>query len=155
AHLVANFRIAARLGGLALQRTKLLFDFHDNVVDAREIDLGGFQLGFGEPFFGLEFRDAGGFFDDGAALHGFGGENQADAALLDDGVGVRPEADAHEHFLDIAEPPDAAVDQVFALAGAIEAPADDDFARLHGHNGLVGGLLPALELATGFSRGWG
>jgi hypothetical protein len=63
-----------------------------------------------EALFGFEFRDAGGFFDDGAALHWFGGENQADAALLNDGVGVRAQADAHEHFLDVAEPSDAAVD---------------------------------------------
>ena len=57
-----------------------------------------------QPLFGLEFRDAGGFFDDGAALHRLGGQNLADAALLDDGVGIRTQADAHEHFLNVAQP---------------------------------------------------
>ena len=141
AHLIANLGVAARFGGLALQRAELFFDFDDDVVDAREIDLRGFELGFRQPLLGFEFRDAGGFFDDGAALHGLGGENQADAALLDDGVGIRAQADAHEHFLNVAKPSDAAVDEVFALAGAIEPAADDDFAGLHGQNGFVGDLF--------------
>ncbi len=34
AHLVADFGVAPRLGGLALQRAKLFFDFHHDVVDA-------------------------------------------------------------------------------------------------------------------------
>src|SRR5205809_430217 len=63
AHLIANFGITACFGGLALQRAKLLFDFHHDVVNAGEIDLGGFQFGFREALLGLEFRDAGGFFD--------------------------------------------------------------------------------------------
>ncbi len=130
AHLVANLGVAASLTGLALQRAELFFDFDDDVVDAREIDFRGFQLGFGQTFFGLELGDAGSFFDDGAALHGFGGEDQTDAALFNYGVGIGAEADAHEHFLNVAQPRRAAVDQVFALAGPKETPADDDFTGL-------------------------
>src|SRR5438876_6160507 len=137
AHLIANFGIAARFGGLALQRAKLLFDLHHDVVDAGEIDLRRFELGFRETLLSLEFRDASGFLDDGAALHGFRGENQTDTALLDNGVGVRAEADAHEHFLNVAKPSHAAIDQVLALAGAIEAAADNDFARFRSQNRLV------------------
>ena len=37
AHLFANLGIPASLGGLALQRAELLFDFHDDVVDPRQI----------------------------------------------------------------------------------------------------------------------
>src|SRR5258708_3560755 len=129
AHLVADFRITARFGGLALQRAKLLFNFHHDVVDAGKIYFRGFQLGLGEALFGFEFRDAGGLFDNGAALHRLSRENQADAALLDNGVGVRAKADAHEHFLNVTEPSDAAIDQVLALARTIEAPADNDFPR--------------------------
>ena len=40
AHLIADFGVATRLSRLALQRAKLLFDFHHDVIDAREIDLG-------------------------------------------------------------------------------------------------------------------
>src|SRR5439155_7390934 len=113
-----------------------------------------FQFGFGKALLGLEFRDARGFFDDGAALHRLGGEDQPDASLFDDGVGVRAQSNAHEHFLDVAEPSHAAVDQVFALAGAIESPADDDFARLHSQYRFVCRLFLPFELATGFSWGW-
>ena len=137
AHLIADFGIAARFGSLALQRAELFLDFHHDVIDTREIHLGGFQLGFRKPLLGFEFGDTSGFFDDGATLHGLGGENQSDAALFDDGVRVRPQAHAHEHFLDIAEPSHTAIDQVFALAGTIEPPADHDFARFHGQNQLV------------------
>jgi hypothetical protein len=88
----------------------LLFDFHDDVVYAREIEAGRFELGFRQSFLCFEFCYASGFFNDGAPLHRFSGEDQADAALFDDGVGIRAEADAHKHFLDVAETPGAAVD---------------------------------------------
>ncbi len=89
AHLLANFRVTTRFGRLPLQRAQLLLDFHDNVINAREIKLGRLQLGFGQPFFCFEFRYARGFFDDCAALHRLGGKNLTDAALLDDCVRVR------------------------------------------------------------------
>ena len=101
-HLVANLRVAARLGSLALQGTKLLFHFNDDVVHARKIQLGRFELGFAQALLGLEFRDARGFFDDGAAFHGLGGKDLSDAALLDDGVRIGPEPNPHEHFLNVA-----------------------------------------------------
>ena len=104
AHLVANFGIASRLGRLALQRAELLFDFDDDVVDARKIDLRRFELRFRQALLGLELGDARGFFDDRAALVRLGRKDQPDAALLDDGVGIRTQADAHEHFLNVAQP---------------------------------------------------
>ena len=137
AHLLANFGVAARFGGLALQGAELLFDFDDDVVYAGQIHLGRFEFCFAEALFGFEFCYAGGFFDDGAALHRLGGEDLADAALFDDGVGVRPQADAHEHFLNVAQAADAAVDQVFALAAAIEAAADNHFTGLGDQRGLL------------------
>jgi hypothetical protein len=90
AHLLADFRVPPRLGGLPLERRELLFDFDVDVVDAGKIDLRGFQLGFGEAPLGLEFRDSRGLFDDRAPVGGLRAENLADAALLDDRVGVRP-----------------------------------------------------------------
>ena len=68
AHLIANFRVAPRLGRLPLQRAKLLFHFHDDIVDAVEIDLRGFELRFRQPLLRLEFRDAGSLFDDRSPL---------------------------------------------------------------------------------------
>ena len=89
AHLFAQLGVAPRLRCLALQRSKLLFDFDENVVDARKIDLRGFELRFRQAPLGLVHRDAGGFFDDGAAVHRLRVQDLADAALLDDGVAVR------------------------------------------------------------------
>ena len=34
---------------------------------------------------------------------GFVDKDLSDAALFDDGVGIRPQADAHEHFLNVAQ----------------------------------------------------
>ena len=107
----------------------------------------GFELGFGQALLGLELGDAGGLFDDGAAVGGLGAEHLADAALLDDGVGVRAQADAHEEVLNVAQARGAAVDEVFALAGAIQAAADDHFAGM-GVRLLLGGALLAEWVRT-------
>ena len=154
AHLFAQLGVAPRLGCLALQRSELLFDFDENVVDARKIDLRGFELGFRQALLGLVHGDAGGFFDDRAAVHGLGIQDLADAALLDDGVAIRAETDAHEDFLDVAQAGDAAIDQIFALSGTIQAATDDDFAESYGDRGLFGGaLLPVLAASGGSSAG--
>ena len=89
----------------------------------------------------LNLRDAGGFFDDGAAVLRLGAENLADAALLDDGVAFRPEAGAHEDVLNVAQAGRAAVDQVFAFAGTEQAASDGDFA-LFGGRASVPQLFP-------------
>ena len=119
--------VALGLGCLPLERIHLAGDFLQDVVDARQILLGAFQLGFGQALAGLELGDAGGLFDDRAAVLRLGAENLADAALLDDGVAFRPEAGAHEEVLDIAQAGGAAVDQVFAFARAVQAAGDGDF----------------------------
>ena len=56
--------IAPRLGGLPLERIHLAGDFLQDVVDARQVLLGAFQLGFRQALARLELGDAGGFFDD-------------------------------------------------------------------------------------------
>ena len=145
AHLVANFRISPRLRRLPLQRPKLLLHLDDDVVHARQVYFRRFQLRFRQPFLGLEFRHARGFFDDRAPLHRLGGKDQPDAPLFDDGVGIRAKPHAHEHFLDVAQARDAAVDEVFALSGTIQPPADHDFAGLRCQHGLVFRFLLSLE----------
>ena len=126
-HFGTQFAVALGLGGLPLQRIDLPADFFENVEHARQILLRAFELGFGQPLLGLEARDARRFFDNGAAVLRAVAENLADAALLDDGVAFRSQAGAHEQVLDVAQPRGSAVDQVFALAGAEQAPRDGDF----------------------------
>ena len=120
--------VAPRLGRLPLERIHLAGDFLQNVVDARQVLLGAFQLGFGQPLARLELGDAGGFFDHRAAVLRLGAEDLPDAPLLDDGVALRPQAGAHEDVLDVAQARGAAVDQVFAFAGTEQAPRDGDLA---------------------------
>src|SRR6185437_12362686 len=81
--------VALRLGGLALERIHLAGDFFKDVIDAGKVLARGFEAGFGHATLGLVLANAGGFFDDGAALVGFGTEDLPDAALFDDGVGLR------------------------------------------------------------------
>ena len=137
AHLLAQFGITACFRSLALQRGKLLFNFDEDVVDAREIHARGFEFGFGEAALRLVHSDAGSFFNNGAAIHGPRIQNLPDAALLDDGVGIWAKTHAHEEFLDVAEAGDAAIKNVFALARAVEAAADYDFAGLGRVHGFV------------------
>ncbi len=63
-----EFAVALGLGGLPLQRIDLARDFFQDVVHAGEVLLGAFELGFGKSLAGFELGDAGGFFDDGAAV---------------------------------------------------------------------------------------
>ena len=106
AELVAEGAVTLGLGGLALERVHLAGDFFEDVVDAGEVLAGGFEAEFGEALLGLEASDAGGLFEDGAAVEGLGAEELADALLADDGVGLAAEAGAHEDVLNVAEAAD-------------------------------------------------
>ena len=132
AKFVAECAVALGLGGLALERGHLAGDFVEDVVDAGEIEAGGLEAEFGEALFGLEAGDAGGFFDDGAAIEGLGAEELADALLADDGVGLAAEAGAHEDVLNVAQATDLAVEEVLGVAGAEEAAGDGEFAGADG-----------------------
>ena len=143
---------------MPLEGCKLFFDFHKNIVDAREIDLGGLELGLGQTLLGFKLGNSSGFFDDRPAVRRLGAQNLSNAPLFDDGVGIGSEADAHKQFLNVAQSSGAAIDEIFALAGAIEPAANDDFAgarpcrRFLSHSRLPGGLIirhsgrPALRL---------
>ncbi len=118
--------VAARLGSLPLEGIDLAGDLFENVVDARKVLLGALQLGFREAFAGFELGDARGLLDNVAAILRLGAEDLADTPLFDDGVALRAQSGAHEDILDVAQPGGTAVDQVFALAGAVQAPGDGD-----------------------------
>ena len=132
AQLVAECAVTLGLGGLALERGHLPGDFFEDVVDAGEILFGGFEAEFGEALLGLEAGDAGGLFDDAAAVEGLGAEQLADALLADDGVGLAAEAGAHEDVLNVAQAADLAVEQVLGVAGAEEAAGDGELAGADG-----------------------
>src|SRR5207253_5804633 len=87
---------------------------------------------FGEALFGFEASDAGGFLEDRPAIEGLGAEELTDALLADDGVGLATETGAHEDVLNVAQPTDLAIEEVFAIAGAEEAAGNGEFAGADG-----------------------
>ena len=129
-HLLAQLGVALRLRSLALQRIHLPRDFFENVIHAGQVYLGVFQTRFRQPLLGFELGDAGGFFDDGPAIGGTAAQNLPDASLLDQGIRFRPQAGAHEQFLDIAQAAQLSVQQIFAFAGAEQPPVYDDLSSL-------------------------
>src|SRR5690606_34568792 len=131
AQFLTQRAVTARPRSLALERVPLLLDLVDDVVDARQILLGGFELEFGRPPPGLVFRDAGRLLDEHAPFGRTRRENLPDLALLDDSVGLHAEPRIHQQIVDIAEPADFAVNQVFALTRPIEAAPDLDVTRNH------------------------
>jgi hypothetical protein len=78
-------------------------------------------------FFVLNFVMPSRFFDDGAAIRRTAAQNLADASLLDERVGLRPEARAHEQFLDVAQAAEFSIQQIFAVAAAEQAARDGNF----------------------------
>src|SRR5262249_9563399 len=127
-HAVAQLDEPPRFSRLALERVSLAVYFRKNVVDAREILPGRFETRFGKLPFGLELRDACGFFNQSATVVRFRAEQLAYASLLDDCIAVRPEPRAEEDVLDIAKPAGFSIEHVDALAGAVQAALDDNLA---------------------------
>ena len=149
-HVGAQFFVALGFRRLALERVDLAADFFQDVEHARQILFRAFELRFGQALAGFVFADAGGFFDDGAAVGWLVGKNLADAALLDDGVAFRAEAGAHEEILNVAQAGGFAVDQVFAFARAVEAAGDGDLGGLVRMAVSVGvGFRGAMRSASG------
>ena len=137
AQLVAKLLVAPRLAGLPLQRPALLFDLEHDVVDAGQVLPRGFELELRRAAAGLVPGDAGRFFDQLAAIGRPRAQDQANLALLDDGVRLRAEARVHQQLVHVAQAADLAVDQVLALARSVQTPRHFHFAR-HRLNQFLG-----------------
>src|SRR3989304_5685583 len=86
-----------------------------------------------------------------SAIGGLAREDEADLALLDDGVGGRSHARSHEELLDVPETARGPVDQVLASPAPVETPGDDDFppGALARHSPIEALVLLARELEVG------
>ena len=93
--------IIARLSSLHLYAAQPLFDFFNDVSDAQKIRIHFLEFSFRLFFLGFVFTDAGGFFENGAALGGVGFEHRGDFALLDDAVGVAADAGIEKELTDV------------------------------------------------------
>jgi len=122
------------LGGGRLQgeRTEALLDLLLEV--ARPLDLDGdareLQLGAVTPR--LEAAEAGGLLDERAALVGLGGEDRLDLALADDRVHPLPEAEVGQQLDEVEAPDGRAVDEVLALAPAMQPARDRQLREVDG-----------------------
>ena len=127
--LLAQPLVAPRLRRLPLQRAALLLDLEDDVVDAREVLLRRFELQLRGAAAALVLGDAGRLFDQLPPVGRPRAEDLADLPLLDDRVGLDAQPGVHQQVLHVAQPAGLAVDQVFALAGAIEPAHQLDVAH--------------------------
>src|SRR5262249_4145265 len=129
AQLFAQLLVAPRLRGLALQRPALLLDFEDDVVDARQVLLRGLELQLGRAPARFVLGDARGFLDQLPPIGRPRAQDHADLALLDDRVRLGADPRIHQQVVDVLEPADLPVDQIFALARPVEPSRDFDVAR--------------------------
>ena len=104
--------VADRLASLALERVHLAGELRDHVLDAQQVLLGGAQpqLGFVAPL--MQAGNAGGLFQNAAALLRLRLDDLADAALMDEGRRARAGRGVGEHGHDVARAHVVAVDAV-------------------------------------------
>ena len=119
--------ITPRLAGLALQRADLALHLFDDVADAEEVGFGRLELAHRLLLLALVFRDAGGFFENGAPIFRARAEDEVDLALLHDGVGAAADAGIGEEALDVAQAADGLVQEIFRIAVAEDAARDAHF----------------------------
>jgi hypothetical protein len=118
--------VALGLARLFAQAGEVAVHFADDVGNAQQVLLGELHFAQGGGAGLFEARDAGGFFEHGAAVFGAGTDDEADAALLDDGVGSGAPTGAQEEVGDVFEAARGFVDEVLAGAVAVQAPRDGD-----------------------------
>jgi len=125
-----QFVILLRHFGLAFQLLDLMTQFVADVLDAVDI-----LAGIGEPVLGLPATllvlcHSGRFLEEEAQLLRLGLDDAGNHALLNDGVGARPQAGAHEQVDHVAPANMQVVDEVGRLAIAVEHALDCDLGVL-------------------------
>ena len=124
AHLGCDFAEADRLPRLLLQAVDLAGELADHVLDAGEVGLGRLQPQFGLVAAGVQSGDAGGVFQHAAALFGFGLNDLADLALVDQRRRTRAGGGIRKQNLHVAGTHVAAVDAIDRTRLALD-PARD------------------------------
>ena len=109
-HLAGNVAIAHRLPGLGLERGDLGRELADHVLDPRQIVLGGFQPQLSLVPAHMQSGNAGGFFEQPAALIRTRLDDLADASLVHQRRRARAGRRVGEQHVDVARAHLAAVD---------------------------------------------
>ena len=121
---------ALRRGGLEREGPQALADLVLEVSRPLGLDLDAGELELGAMAAALELAEAGRLLDQRAPLGRLRGEDLLDPALPDDGVHLAAEADVGQELDDVGAAHVRPVDQVFALAAAMEAPGDGELREL-------------------------
>ena len=148
--LAAVRDVPLRLRGLALERGEAAVDLGDDVADAQQVLLRELHLLLGLLLPALELRDARRLLDEQPAVLRLGADDEADLSLLDDRVRLGARAGAQEEIGHVAQANGSLVDQVVALARAIEPPRHGDLGVVlvfEGH--LLGGVVLERERDLG------
>ena len=128
--LAPQLVVALGLARLALQRAELALDLRGEVGEPDEVLLGGVELAQGRRLALLELGDAGGLLEEHAPVLGVRVDDRADVALADDRVGLGVEPGVEEQLADVAQAAGVVVDEVLALARAVEPPGHADLGEL-------------------------
>ncbi len=126
--------VALCLGRLQFHAAQLLLHLVDDVAQPLHVLIDALQFAQRLGLAGLEAADAGRLLEDGAPVLRGRLQQHVHAALLDDAVSVRAGAAAQEQVLDVLEPADLLVDEVFALAAAVDAARDLHFLGVGGQD---------------------
>ena len=132
---------ALRFRGLPLQRCDAAFELADDVADAQQVLLGQLHFPFGLLLPALELGDAGRFLDEEAPVFRLRADDEPDLALFDDRVRLRADAGAEEEIGDVLQADGRFVDQVLAVARAVEAARDGDLGVVFVFEREVGGVV--------------
>src|SRR5205823_660803 len=102
-------------------------DIFEEVIHAREILLRTFETGFRKPLFCLEFRDARGFLRVHPLICWLAAPDLSDTRLRNQFAGFRAQSSSHEKFLNVSEPAEFSIQQIFAVPGTEQPPRDNNF----------------------------
>ncbi len=119
-------QIFLRLFRLRFQRPDAAFQLCGDIGQAHEIVLCLRELALRLLLAVAEFGDTCRLLENIAALIRFCTDDLRDSALSDDCIAVSAEAGVHEQLVDILQADIPAVDEILAVAAAVEPPRDRD-----------------------------
>ena len=129
--------VLARLLRMARERLELRLDLLHDVLHAQQVVLGIRELPHRLALAVAELRDARRLLEEGAAILRAAVEDILHAVLADDAHAVVTDARIREELVDILEAAARTVDEVLALATAVEAARHRHLAEIDGQRAVV------------------
>ena len=133
-------------GRLERERPEPLPDLRLDVAGALDLDRDPRELQLGAMPAGLEATEPGRLLDQPSPLRRLRRENRLDLALADDRVHPLAEPEVGEQLDEVEPPHRGPVDEVLALAAAVQPPRDRELRIVDGQ-GPVGVVEEQLDLA--------